>query len=54
MSEKEVKQIIVSGAVILRENNGVKEIFVTQRGYGDWKGWWEILAFLFVIYARDK
>ena len=42
MSEKEVKQIIVSGAVILRENNGVKEIFVTQRGYGDWKGWWEI------------
>ena len=42
MSEKEVKQIIVSGAVILRENNGVKEIFATQRGYGDWKGWWEI------------
>lgn len=42
MSEKAVKQIIVSGAVILRENNGVKEIFVTQRGYGDWKGWWEI------------
>lgn len=42
MSEKAVKQIIVSGAVILRENNGVKEIFATQRGYGDWKGWWEI------------
>ncbi|MCQ2597148.1 MAG: (deoxy)nucleoside triphosphate pyrophosphohydrolase [Treponema sp.] len=37
-----MKQITVSGAIILRENNGKKEIFVTQRGYGDWKGWWEI------------
>ena len=37
-----VKQITVSGAIILRENNGIKEIFATQRGYGDWKGWWEI------------
>ena len=37
-----MKQITVSGAIILRENNGIKEIFATQRGYGDWKGWWEI------------
>ncbi len=37
-----MKQVIVSGAIILRENNGIKEIFVTQRGYGDFKGGWEI------------
>lgn len=37
-----MKKIIVSGAIILRENNGIKEIFATQRGYGEWKGWWEI------------
>ncbi|MCQ2247992.1 MAG: (deoxy)nucleoside triphosphate pyrophosphohydrolase [Treponema sp.] len=37
-----MKQITVSGAIILRENNGVKEIFATKRGYGEWKGWWEI------------
>ena len=37
-----MKQITVRGAIILRENNGIKEIFATQRGYGDWKGWWEI------------
>lgn len=38
-----MKQIIVSGAVILRTNTQTnkKEIFATQRGYGDWKGWWE-------------
>ena len=33
----EMKQITVSGAIILRDN----KIFATQRGYGDWKGWWE-------------
>ena len=26
----------------MRENNGIKEIFATQRGYGDFKGGWEI------------
>lgn len=38
-----MKQITVSGAVILRTNpeTNKKEIFATQRGYGDWKGWWE-------------
>ena len=39
-----MKQIIVSGAVILRTNpqTNKKEIFATQRGYGDYKDGWEI------------
>lgn len=37
-----MKQVTVSGAIILRENKGIKEIFATQRGYGDFKGGWEI------------
>ena len=38
-----MKHITVSGAIILRTNpdTNKKEIFATQRGYGDWKGWWE-------------
>ena len=38
-----MKTITVSGAVILRTNTATnkKEVFATQRGYGDWKGWWE-------------
>ena len=38
-----MKTITVSGAVILRTNaeSGKREVFATQRGYGDWKGWWE-------------
>ena len=38
-----MKQIIVSGAVILRTNpqTNKKEIFATQRGYGDYKDGWE-------------
>lgn len=36
-----MKQITVSGAIILRERNGIKELFATQRGYGDFKGGWE-------------
>ena len=38
-----MKKIIVSAAIIARENplSGKKEIFATERGYGDWKGWWE-------------
>ena len=39
-----MKTVTVSGAVILRTNPEThkKEVFATQRGYGDWKGWWEI------------
>ena len=39
-----MKHITVSGAIILRTNPATqqKEIFVTQRGYGDFKGGWEI------------
>lgn len=39
-----MKQIIVSGAIILRTNSvtNKKEIFATQRGYGDYKDGWEI------------
>ena len=39
-----MKTITVSGAIIIRTNpqTNQKEIFATQRGYGDWKGWWEI------------
>lgn len=38
-----MKQITVSGAIIIRTNPETqkKEVFATQRGYGDWKGWWE-------------
>ena len=39
-----MKQVTVSGAVILRTNpeTNQKEIFATQRGYGDYKDCWEI------------
>ena len=39
-----MKQITVIGAVILRTNpdTNKKEIFATQRGYGDYKDGWEI------------
>lgn len=39
-----MKQITVSGAVIVRENPDIhkKEVFATQRGYGDYKDGWEI------------
>ena len=39
-----MKQVTVSGAIILRTNpeTNKKEIFATQRGYGDYKDWWEI------------
>ena len=32
-----MKQIEVVAAIIRRED----EVFATQRGYGDWKDWWE-------------
>ena len=39
-----MKTVIVSGAVILRTNPATdkKEIFATQRGYGNYKDGWEI------------
>lgn len=45
-----MKQITVSGAIIFRTQEVStgstsvlqKQLFATQRGYGDWKGWWEI------------
>ena len=39
-----MKHITVSGAIILRTNpeTNKKEIFATQRGYGDYKDGWEI------------
>lgn len=38
-----MKQVTVSGAIILRTNpeSNKKEIFATQRGYGDYKDGWE-------------
>lgn len=36
-----MKNINVVAAIITRENNGLTEIFATQRGYGDYKDWWE-------------
>lgn len=36
-----MKNINVVAAIIKRENNGLTEIFATQRGYGDYKDWWE-------------
>ncbi len=32
-----MKVVNVVGAIIVRENT----ILATQRGYGDWEGWWE-------------
>ena len=32
-----MKEIEVVAAIIRKEDR----IFATQRGYGDWKGWWE-------------
>ena len=37
-----MKQIPVSAAVIIRTtSDGTKEVFATQRGYGEYKDWWE-------------
>ena len=41
-----MKTINVVAAVILRRDppstsSGTTMVFATQRGYGDWKGWWE-------------
>ena len=37
MKKKDMKQIEVVAAIIQQENR----IFATQRGYGEWKDWWE-------------
>ena len=37
-----MKTITVSGAIILRQTNGINEILSTQRGYGEYKDGWEI------------
>ena len=37
-----MKTISVAAAIIIRTaQDGTKQVFATQRGYGDWKGWWE-------------
>lgn len=37
-----MKTINVVAAVIIRTSpQGNRQVFATQRGYGDWKGWWE-------------
>ena len=34
--------ISVVAAIIFRTSaQGTRSVFATQRGYGDWKGWWE-------------
>lgn len=49
-NSEEKKQIHVSAAVIVRGENeplqadgktSGKQVFATQRGYGEWKDWWE-------------
>lgn len=32
-----MKTIQVAAAIIIKNN----QVFATQRGYGEWKGWWE-------------
>ncbi|MBP5385536.1 MAG: (deoxy)nucleoside triphosphate pyrophosphohydrolase [Lachnospiraceae bacterium] len=37
-----MKTIKVVAAIIYKENeNGERSVFATERGYGDYKGWWE-------------
>lgn len=37
-----MKNINVVAAIIFRtSSDGICSVFATQRGYGDWKGWWE-------------
>ena len=40
--QNELKTIPVVAAIIFRTSpQGLRSVFATQRGYGDWKGWWE-------------
>lgn len=37
-----MKTLHVVAAIIIRTTpQGNRQVFATQRGYGDWKGWWE-------------
>ncbi len=37
-----MKTISVVAAIIIRsQTDGTKQVFATQRGYGDYKDWWE-------------
>lgn len=37
-----MKSIHVVAAIIIRSSPyGIRQVFATQRGYGDWKDWWE-------------
>ncbi len=37
-----MKSIHVVAAIIIRSSpHGIRQVFATQRGYGDWKDWWE-------------
>lgn len=37
MAERNIKMIEVAAAIIIKDES----VFATQRGYGEWKGWWE-------------
>lgn len=40
--QNELKTIPIVAALIFRTSpQGTRSVFATQRGYGDWKGWWE-------------
>lgn len=46
-----MKTIEVVAAIIVREG----EVFCTQRGYGEWQGWWEFHDFeLFVKFDECR
>lgn len=32
---------VVAAIIIRTSPQGNRQVFATQRGYGDWKGWWE-------------
>ena len=37
-----MKTVHVAAAVIFRTApSGIMQVFATERGYGDWQGWWE-------------
>ncbi len=36
-----LKYVRVVAAVIKKNEDGIRKIFATARGYGDYKGWWE-------------
>ena len=39
--QKVLKCVRVVAAVIRDKKDGIDKIFATERGYGDFKGWWE-------------